>query len=284
MRRGLAIAVALGAALVSGCSGDATGSGAPAAGSGAPSARPDGQPELTGRLVAYRDDVLRRVVSVQLSAAAPVRVTGVRLETAAYDTPEPGPGADVQPGLPVDLRVPYAAVRCDAGELAATAVVAVDGAGEVRVPLADSAAVLARLQRAECAQQDVRRQVDITLSGVQRTGPDTVTATLSLRRLDGDPAVTITEIGRSTLLAPSAGPPGGPVAVLPAGTPSAQVEVTVRPARCDPHALAESKRSTAFRVFVQVDAAPPLLVLVEPPQVDRDALVAFVVDACRGRG
>ena len=275
-------------------------SGAPP-GDGPASAPPAASPATTGpsaaasavglqaRLVPYRDDVLRSVLSVQLRSRVPVDVQQVRLETGAFEPgTAPGAGVRLTPGAPVDVRVPYGPARCP-GDPAATAVVTVgrpDGPGwMVRLPVADAAPVLRRLQAAACAEREVRRQVAIDVSGfASRPAPGVLAGTLRVRRSTGSDPVRVTAVERSTLLAPTAGPAGGPVLTLAAGAAQAEVPVVVRPARCDRHALAESKRSTVFRVFVAVGEARPVLVLVEPPETDRDALVAFVVEACRTSG
>lgn len=286
------------AVLVAGLAGCSDGGSGPAPSAGGPlptAAAAD--VGLTATLVAHRDDVLRRIVSVQLRAAVPVEVLQVRLVTPAFRAAAPGtavPGtrASLLPGSPVDLRVPYGPADCtDRTDRAATAVVQValgGGQSEVRLPVASAPEVLGRLQRAECAELDARRQVELSLDGFagQQTPPgqEVITGTLRVRRLAGTTAVRITEISRSTLLAPAAGPAGGPVLVLEPAAQQAQVPVEVRPARCDSHALAESKRSTVFRVFVALGDDPPVLVLVEPPDADRAALVAHVTAVCAAKG
>lgn len=185
---------------VTGCSDGGSGPTPSAAGTGPTVAAAD--VGLTATLVAHRDDVLRRIVSVQLRAAQPVEVLQVRLETPAFRAAPPGtavPGteADLLPGSPVDLRVPYGPADCtDRTDRAATAVVQValgGGQSEVRLPVASAPEVLGRLQRAECAELDARRQVELTLDGFAGRqappGQEVITGTLRVRRLAGTTAV-----------------------------------------------------------------------------------------------
>lgn len=278
------------AALTSGCAQGSDRDPASGTVSGPPTGTAVGVgPDLSASLVQYRDDVFRRVLSVQVMSNAPLEVHQVQLEMTAFQALGPADGASLRPGLPVDLRVSYGAVRCEGDPAAgATAVLAVGPPGgpvrQARLALPEAPTLLGRLHAAECAEQEVRRQVELTLEGFTAVpGQDAMAGTLRIRRLAGTARVRVPELGRSTLLTLTGGPPGGPVLTLEAGEAQAQVAVQARATRCDPHALAESKRSTAFRVFVAVDEAEPLLVIVEPPPTDRDALVRFVTDSCRAR-
>ena len=267
------------ALLVSALAGCAPGGGT------APTA-PDPPAGLSARLVQYRDDVIRRVLSVQLATAERLEVQAVRVETPAFQPAAPGAGTALTPGLPVDVRVPYGAARCEAASSAAVAVVELADGREVRLALPEAPALLGRLHAAECAQRRLGESLEITLDRFAETAPGggALRGTLRLRRLAGASSYRVVEIGPSTLITLTGGPPGGPVLALRPGDGAAQVPVDARPGRCEPHALSESKRSTVFRVFVAVDEAPPLLVLLEPPPADRERLVRFVEQRCRARG
>jgi len=259
-----------------------------------PTLRPAGEVGLQGRLVQYRRDAARRYLQVKATATGqPLQVLDVALRPTGFAPLGPTPvQADLQPGGPVDLPAPYGEVRCeqDAGGVS-TALVTVRVAGgppqTVELELPDEGLV-PRLHTAQCAEAEVRRQVDIALVDGWHPAGRALRATLRLQRREGQADVRVTELGDNTLFSlrtsQQRGPAPSPVVALAPGSEVAEVPFLVEATRCDPHALAESKRTTAFRVFVSVDGAGPLLLVVEPDAAGKATLVQFATDSCRGRG
>lgn len=285
--RGARLAPALVAlALLEGCGGSAPAADVPDPGSSV---------GLTGRVLQYRDDLARAVLQVELTADRPLDVESVVLDAPGFPAQPPtAVTAPLPPGGPVDLPVPYGEPRCTERPAPGSAVVVVRSAGtvhRVRVPLADSTDLLPRLHASGCAVQAVRAQAELSFSGPWTPGPRprTLTAPLRVRRLGGTATVTVPELGDNTIFTlrttpdGAALPPGVPVLSLPPGTAEATVPLSVEATRCDAHALAESKRTTAFRVFVSLDGGPPVLVVVSPDAAGVEALVQFATDSCAGR-
>lgn len=265
-------------------------------GGAAPPAGPDGglpsaaEAGLSGSVMQYRSDIARRVITIRVRAGGPLGVRDVVLRPAGFDAGEPAPvDAQLAPGTTVDLKATYGPARCDGSTTGATdAVVEVqqDGAARrVRLDLEDRYGLFTSLHRAECAERTIRRQVEFSFVGGWSPSPDGAAqrSTLRLRRLEGRAAVTVSELGGTTLFGLRAGPPGGPVAVLGPDAPEVSVPAEVQATRCDDHALAESKRATAFSMLVSVDGGVLVKLVLDPDQAGHDTLVRFASESCAAR-
>lgn len=243
---------------------------------------------LSGSVLQYRSDIARRVLTVRVRAVEPLEVREVVVRGAGF---EPGPtvptGTRFEAGNSVDLKTTYGAARCDAPPSGASdAVVAVVHDGEprrVRLELEDTYDLFAGLHEAECAERTVRRQVEFSFVGGWTQDGSLLRSTLRLRRLEGRGAVTVTELGDTTLLALHAGPPGGPVVVLDPQAAEVSVPFEVETVRCDPHALAESKRTTAFGMFVSIDGSVLVRLVVDPDPAGRERIIRFAAESCAAR-
>ena len=287
-RRALVLAVTL--ATATGCAS------APSPAAPLPAAAEVG---LAGRFLQYRRDVPRRVVQVQVRTDRPgLVVEDVELRPAAHVvTRRTGVSTALRPGSPVDLPLPQGEARCDAdptGPSSAVLTVRADGGPpqQVVLDLPDAAVVLARLHRPECAERALRRTVDVALvGGFVPDGEDggARRTTLRLRRLVPDgPRVVVPELQSGILFtvrtsADPDEPVPSPVLVLEPGQEVAEVPLVVRATRCDAHALAESKRTTMFRLPFEIDGAPAVQLLLQTDPASQDLLVQYATDAC-GRG
>ena len=254
---------------------------------------------LEGRLQQYRRDAARRVLQLQVqSPRAGLVVEDVELRAAAFaPTRRTGTSTALRPASPVDLPLPHGEARCDAdptGPSSALLTVREKGGPprQVLLDLPGAGVLLARLHRPECVERELRRTVDVALVDgwtADGAGGAARRTILQLRRLVPDgPRVVVPELPSGILFTvrtsaePGAAAPS-PVVVLERGAPVARVPLVVRATRCDPHALAESKRTTQFRVPVEVDGAEAVQLVLQPDEAGRDLLVQYATDAC-GRG
>lgn len=234
---------------------------------------------LTGRLIQYRDDLARRYVQVEVSSSRPVQVVDVALRTSGFrDTPARPTGARLTADDRVDLPVPYGQVRCDE-EPGADALLTVRtgrGTRRVRLPLADADALLGRLHDAECAEERLREQVDLSLGPTLTFTLDAAVTSLVLTRRKGDARVAVDALGGNIIFVETLDRP----LVLAPGQDRAEVPLRAVAERCDAHALTESKQTSTVRVPVSVDGAPPLLVRLVLPPDQAAALVRFATESC----
>lgn len=153
-----------------------------------------------------------------------------------------------------------------------------DGAlQEARVRVPDDDPLLGRLHARECALAALARDVDLSFGPWTRRG-DVATAELRLTRLRGDEPVALTAVDGSVIFTLRA--TGAlPLALALAGD-TVTVPVEATPTRCDPHALAESKRTFDFALAVTRGDGPPLTVQTRPEPADLPLLQQLVLDVC----
>ena len=258
------------------------------AGCGAGSATsPDG---LRATVEQSRDNENRGLVQlvVHNDGAQPVAVRRVHLRSPAYDQVPPGVFADeLGPGERTSFPVPLGAARCDGDGTAGSTVVVglLDGGTvqEVALAVPQDDPVLPRLHERSCALERLRDAVDVRFGDQRSREGTSVRGDLVLERRAGSAPVSLTDVQSSIvlLLEPTAPLP----LALPAGADGAGVPVEVRPVRCDPHALLESKRTFSFPVFVALAGAEPLQVPVTLPEgPGRELVDAALRDHCAAQG
>ena len=192
-----------------------------------------------------------------------------------------------------DLSVALGDPVCDAGPAAtagaATArVEVVDLAGRrgtLEVTADDPNGHLARIHAEDCAAVAVARGATLTLGPVltTRQEPDgrwVGTVELTLTPRPGGPEVVVESVERTVLLDPAAGGPLWPAALSTAPDGARTVGLDLVPARCDPHAVAEDKRGTAFGVRARVDGAEQAVFHVTADDALRGLVHDFVALAC----
>ena len=246
------VGAVLAALLLGGCATPAT----PA--SPATPAGPAG-PDLSVVLEQSRDNENRHLLQVALhnDGAEPVEVVRLQLRSPAFTGVAPTVREDVlAPGRRLSFPVAYGAADCR-GDGPATVVVGHrrDGVlheAELDVPADDP--LLTRLHEREC------RLAELVLTRLRGATPVAVTA------VDGSVILTVR--------------PVGPLPLVLDG-PEVRVPVVVNPSRCDPHALAESKRTYAFSLAVRYGDGPPLTVAARPDPADLPLLEQLVLDVCR---
>ncbi|SNR81897.1 hypothetical protein SAMN04488107_0030 [Geodermatophilus saharensis] len=218
-------------------------------------------------------------VRVTDTGSEPFTVTSVAIDSPGFaPLPDRAVTAAFTPGRTVDLPTPFGGAVCDTAAEPAAArltVVRPDGRTEVlRVPLA--AADLTRIHTDACAARAVLAVAGVTVTGLALEG-EAVTGTLETTRGGGDGrAVTLTRLEGNVLYDVEADLP----VTLAEGESSAEVGLTFTTARCDPHALAETKQPYLFVLGVQVDGEDEVTVDLPLDQAQRDTLFTLTESAC----
>ncbi|MGY1609604.1 MULTISPECIES: hypothetical protein [unclassified Geodermatophilus] len=218
-------------------------------------------------------------VRVTDTGSEPFTVTSVAIDSPGFaPLPDRAVTAAFVPGRTIDLPTPFGEPVCDrAAEPAAArlTVVRPDGRSEVlRVPLA--AEDLTRIHAETCAARAVLAVAGVTVTGLALEG-ETVTGSLQLTRGgDDDRAVTLTRLEGNVLYDVDADLP----VTLTEGEPGREVGLTFTTARCDAHALAETKQPHLFLLGVQVDGEDEVTVDLPLDQAQRDVLFALTESAC----
>jgi hypothetical protein len=267
---------------------------APAATGGAPTPAPGSPVPLAATLTQYRRDQARGVVQVKVAntGTEPVHVEQVRLDAPAFPAAAPTVReVEIRPGRRVDLPITYGAARCGdgppAGAPAAVARVRVGNGepAEVRLALPSPNELLERLAAAECAQRAVRQALVVAFgpswSPGEGAGGATLRGTIVLRRGESDAPLTLTQLGGSTLFNLTPLHPGAaPLLRLEPGAAGAELPVEVTAPRCEPHALADSKRAYSFPVWVTVGGGQEQHLVLEPDEDGRRHLDELVRTSC----
>jgi hypothetical protein len=199
-------------------------------------------------------------------------------------------------GRAVDLPVALPEARCgdDAPEATASIDFALpDGArGSARLPAADPSERMPRLAVEDCLGQAAARYATLSattpprveqLGGALVARLDLLVEPLAADGLDG---ALLIEEARGTVLLALADPLDGsaavsqPVALTVDGrSQTSAVTLTLVPARCDPHAVAEDKRGTVFPLRVTVEGTSGTVYVAADSEV-KAALYDFVRAAC----
>ena len=233
-------------------SGSSTSSSAPPLRTGPPVPPVDG---IAAEAVENRTDrAAGGQVQVQVAdiGEEPFSVTSVAIDSPGFaPLPAVPVTASFVPGRRIDLPTPYGEPVCDTAAEPAAArlgVVRPGGAAEeLRVPLA--AEVLAGIHARLCAAGSVREIVDVVVADLVPDG-DVLTGRLLLTRTgSGDVPVTAVRVEGNVLYTAEAELP----LELAAGESGGEAALTMGTARCDPHALAETKQPYLMPLVVTVD-------------------------------
>jgi hypothetical protein len=280
-----AVAAAVAVLALAGCGGGTSGDPATtAAATGAVPTVP-AVPGISAEAVRLRtDEAVGGQVQVRLTdtGTAPFTVTAVAIESPAFAAlPPTAVATTYAPGQTIDLPTPFGVVACAAPvePAAARLTVSRDGGApeELRVPL--TGGTLAQVHDEECAAARVRAVVDIALTGLTEA-PDgrSLTGAVLLSRRSGNDPVEVVALGRSVLLEPAVDR-DLPV-TLPPGRSELSLPVTVTPASCDPHVLAETKKPFVFPLSLAVGGADPVPVDLPVDEVQKGQLQQLVDRVC----
>ncbi|MDN4484289.1 hypothetical protein [Demequina lignilytica] len=230
-----------------------------------------------------------RMVEVRVSSTggSDVRVTAATLQSGYFAVvPATEREVRVWQGHEARIRVALGEPVCPAGVGAAddarvALAVAVEGTG-VAQQVAVPTDVLAAINAGECAAQEA---VDVAAPALGAPGDavdGTIATTLVLARARPDVPVTVTAMAGSVIFAVDT-EHGALPATLAADRDRLEVPVSIRVARCDPHAFAESKKTFLFKTWLEAGEADEVYVEVYAEGDLRDALQALF-DACGEEG
>ncbi|WP_336857430.1 hypothetical protein [Sinomonas albida] len=240
----------------------------------------------------FRDGYASGTIVLQLddTASAPMTVVRAELVDARFVDGTAWSGSEeLSPGLPISLPARTTAPLCDHAD---------DGAPAVRVTLADGSlhtvaasdphVVLPRIHADACFAERVSAVVTLRFSDALSPGSAPGTAVLTLnqgaaqpsaasRSTAGPAQATLVSVANTTLLDEDPSAPWPREVSLSAGGPP--LRVTVRPARCDPHAVAEDKVGTLIPLTVRLGSATGT-VKVAASSALRAEIYAFVARSC----
>lgn len=222
----------------------------------------------------------RRMLEVILlnEGRSPLQIERLQLRAQHFTRRPPTVrDARLQPGVRVDMPISYGRVRCAPAPTPAGAepsvVVHVRGAdGHLRaVPLAVPTPneVLDRLRDDECETREIRRAVDV---GFGSSWAPTATAddaavrgSLLLRRRATSRPVTLLEVAGTVIFDLRTVPRRSvPFARMAPGVRSVDIPIEISAARCDAHALTESKKTFRFPLWVNLGDDPEHYLEIEP--------------------
>ena len=253
---------------------------------------------LSAIVLQYREDEVRHVLSIKVRNAGPepVRVVDLRLQWEGLEVVGPAPQDHlVGVGQALDLRTPYGDARCaddfsldppsTSSAFGEATIELSDGSTElVAIPIDDVEEQLVRLFRVDCRRQFIESVVTLELRGPwERVDPDgvaTLRGALAVERRAGDRTITISDVDGSVLLdVHPAVPTNGPLLVLSPEDSGGNVPIDVTSARCDAHALGESKKTYVFQVEIDIGDGPEG-VIISPPAATEPEMFQVIVDGC----
>lgn len=151
------------------------------------------------------------------------------------------------------------------------------------VPVEDPNDLVARHTASRCLENAVTAIADLHWDDeVVRNGegPDTTAGLVLVVEPTGERgSFTIEEVNGTPVLAPLGSASWKPGVTVSAAEGRQRVELPMIPARCDPHAFAESGGATAFRIHVRVGSESGSFVLRMSDEGARHAL-AFALETC----
>lgn len=286
----LAIALIATTLLVASCADDHPGGGAdPTSTSAEATSTVALDPGVGVTLQQYRADEVAHQIGIQVTnhTAAAIDVATARIDWAGLAVIAPTPvDYPVAPGVTVDLKVDYGDAVCSDPPLVAEAVPtdpivveAVTAAGEtLRWPVDDVRGVLARVHGLDCRRQAVEYLVGVEIGRTwtpNATG-DAVTGELVLTRDHATGPATLTGISGSVLLNVDVAP--GAETELAGDALTIPIVITSAH-RCEPHALADSKKTYDFQVTIEIDGTDASI-SVSPDVADQPTVFEPVKVTC----
>jgi hypothetical protein len=267
---------------------------------------------VTAEISQFRDNYSKQIIEIQLTntTGTALRVVGAELTTPLFGAPvtwaAPTGGIELPPGQAKSLPAPLPAPVCGSPAAARSEPGATSGAaGDARVSLrlataggtapgpaaadataADPFGVLARNNAEMCLAMEASAVATIRLAPELEVAADGRTAVVRLlvtphaaSGTAGAAVLVIDRIGETTLLAEAPVAPWPREVTLRAGGPPVELRLGIRPARCDPHAVAEDKVGTLLPLQVRVADREGVLKVGAGGKL-RGRIYDFVTTAC----
>lgn len=223
---------------------------------------PDTAAPMHAQAVVYRTDQAvggRFRVKITNTGDEPFEVLGVRLQSDGFEAaPLTTDPVRYAPGERTDIVTPYGTARCGDGDtVEPTAAVmdvrVADGSTQrYEVPLESIYDALPKLHERECDIARVAAAVDVGLASIEQVEGDdgpVLEADVTFRRLDGDEQIVVSDVRGSVLYRIV---PGDLPVVMAPGDAEMRLPIVISAARCDGHALGESKQPFVFPVGIQI--------------------------------
>ncbi|MFF2243724.1 hypothetical protein ACFVTM_06035 [Arthrobacter sp. NPDC058130] len=282
-------------------------------------ATPTAAGPVTAEISQFRDNYSKQIIEIQLTntTGSTLAVLGAELTSplfaAAIAWPAHAGGIDLPPGQTKSLPAPLPAPECGSpgattgppgtgtasGSATGAASVSLrlaqpqggaPGQADATAPAADPFGVLARNNAEMCLTREASSVATIRLAPDLEVAADGRTAVVRLllqpRAADaanpggaGAGELVIDRIDETTLLAEAPQAPWPRSVTLRAGGPPQEVRLGIRPARCDPHAVAEDKVGTLLPLRVRVAGREGVLKIGAGDQL-RGRIYDFVTTAC----
>ena len=213
-------------------------------------------------------------VTVRNGGSTDVVVDGVRFGDGPY---EPGPDAGrtvtVPAGAVVSFPVPYGDERCD--DVVDELVVHLDVDGE---PTSRTVPVSAQVRRAHgraCSAAAARQAVSLRFGDDwQLVAPRQAQGSLVAEAKEGREVVVV-DVSTSIVFVTE---------TRDASTDGVRVPLDVYAARCDTHALIESKKTFTFTVSLAIDGAEPVPVEIVPEDGPARDVLQQAIEGCMDAG
>lgn len=290
------------------------GSAGPAAGAPSPGPITAAVPPVSAEINQLRDNYSRQIIAIQLTnnTSGPLTVLGAELGSGLFAATIPwqptAGGVELPPGqakiLPAQLPPPHCEATASGPPEPATAtlrlavapgpasVTTVPGTTlpATTVPAPDPYGVLSRNNAEMCLAQAAAAVTGIRLAPELGVSADAQSAVLRLiitpRSTPGSVnpgsagTLTIDRIDGTTLVEEDRSAPWPRSVTISAGGPGQELRLGIRPARCDPHAVAEDKVGTLLPLRVHTGGREGVLKIDAGPLL-RGQIYDFVTSACR---
>ncbi|MET1022240.1 MAG: hypothetical protein ABWX69_08590 [Arthrobacter sp.] len=258
---------------------------------------------VTAEINQLRDDYSRQIIAIQLTntTTGPLTVLTARLASPLYAgavewQAAPG-GIELPPGQTKSLRAQLRSPECGArtaepGEEPAVELrlAGAEGPGNAAtVRATDPYGVLSRNNAEMCLAQAAAAVADIRLDPELEVAADARSAVLGLAitprstpgavNPDSTGTLTINRVDGTTLLDEDPGAPWPRSVSVQAGGPRQHFRLGIRPARCDPHAIADDKVGTLLPLRISAEGRDGLLKIDAGP-VLRGRIYEFITSSC----
>lgn len=243
---------------------------------------------LIAQLNQFRDNYSTHIIEIQFSNPGPDTITVVRaaLRTASFGGTigwsSSADGTAIPPGQTKSLPVQLPSATCPPGSSESTVDYVLAGSDHVySETVTDPFGVLARNNSELCLERGASEVASLELLPTLDPGPGKglATMTIMVKPRGGTGSMTIESISETTLLAADPGSPWPHGVVIHGTDKDSTLSLSIRPARCDPHAVAEDKVGTLMPLHVTVNGVAGTI-KVAAGNALRGSIYDFVTKSC----